>query len=71
MAVDELELGLSAVAAPVRDGSGSVAALSISGPSMRLELERLLSYGKLLCEAAGRLANGLERPYQTHRQVAG
>ena len=53
LTVDELELGLSAVAAPVRDRSGSVvAALSVSGPSMRLGLERLQSHGRLLC--AGR-----------------
>jgi IclR family transcriptional regulator, acetate operon repressor len=37
VAVDELEPGLWAVAAPVRDGDGSViAALSISGPTLRL-----------------------------------
>ena len=71
LAVDELELGLSAVAAPVHDGSGSVvAALSISGPSMRLGSERLQSYGKLLCEAATRLSDALEQLFQTHRQVA-
>jgi len=70
--VDELELGLSAVAAPVRDGSGSVvAALSVSGPSMRLKRERLQSYGKLLCEAAARLSAGLAQVSEPHEQVAG
>ena len=35
---EELEIGLNAVAAPVRDSSGKVvAALSVSGPSYRLE----------------------------------
>jgi IclR family transcriptional regulator, acetate operon repressor len=44
-AVDELEPGLWAVAAPVRDASGAaIAALSVSGPSVRLSdglLERV------------------------------
>lgn len=41
-AVDELELGLVAVAAPVRGpGGGVVAALSISGPTTRLTPDRI------------------------------
>jgi DNA-binding IclR family transcriptional regulator len=48
-AVDELEPGLWAVAAPVRDDSGAViAALSISGPTVRLR-EGLLDELALLC----------------------
>ncbi|MEV1295450.1 IclR family transcriptional regulator [Pseudonocardia sp. NPDC049635] len=40
--LEELETGLNAVAAPVRDHSGSVvAALSVSGPSYRLPVERI------------------------------
>ncbi len=70
--VDELELGLSAVAAPVRDPSGSVtAALSVSGPSMRLRLELLRSHGRLLCQAAGRLSTALERSLHGPDEVAG
>ena len=72
LTVDELELGLSAVAAPVRDRSGSVvAALSISGPSMRLGLERLQSHGRLLGEAADRLARNLEEMLHTSDEAAG
>jgi len=42
VAVDELEVGLTAVAAPVRGVQGSViASLSVSGPSFRLESSRL------------------------------
>ncbi len=42
VAVEEYEVGLNAVAAPVRDRSGDViAALSVSGPSYRLTEERL------------------------------
>jgi IclR family acetate operon transcriptional repressor len=38
VAIDELEVGLSSLAAPVADG---IAALSISGPSLRLDAERV------------------------------
>ena len=42
VAIDELEIGLTAVAAPVRGVDGSViASLSISGPSFRLEATRM------------------------------
>jgi DNA-binding IclR family transcriptional regulator len=42
VAVDELEIGLTAVAAPVRGVDGSViASLSISGPSFRLDAARI------------------------------
>ena len=41
-ATDELELGLSAVAAPVFDEKGRVvAALSVSGPTLRLTPKRI------------------------------
>nr|WP_241777907.1 IclR family transcriptional regulator [Streptomyces sp. CT34] len=42
VAVEELELGLRAVAAPVRAHDGSViGAISVSGPAYRLDAERL------------------------------
>ncbi len=70
--VDELELGLSAVAAPLRDPSGSVmAALSISGPSMRLGRELLKSHGELLCEAARRLSGELGQLSRMAEKPAG
>ena len=54
-AVDELELGLAAIAAPVRGAGGSVvAALSISGPTTRLTDERIERLAPLLIEQAGR-----------------
>ena len=41
-AVDELEVGLTGLAAPVLGaGSQALAALSISGPSLRLEVQRM------------------------------
>lgn len=59
--VDELEVGLSGVAAPIRGARGDViAALGISGPSQRLE-EQLDELGELLIEHATDLS-GLFRP---------
>jgi DNA-binding IclR family transcriptional regulator len=50
--VDELELGLAAVAAPVRDADGVVAALSIAGPTARLGEARLGLLGRVAIEQA-------------------
>jgi DNA-binding IclR family transcriptional regulator len=59
-AIDEIEVGLSAVAAPVRGATGAcVAALSISGPSFRLGAPRLDVLGALLIEQAALLATRL------------
>jgi IclR family transcriptional regulator, acetate operon repressor len=55
--VDELERGLSAVAAPVRDRAGAaVAALSASGASVRLPPARLALLGRVALEQAHELA---------------
>ena len=49
IAVEELEPGLWAVASPVRDASGSVvAALSVSGPTVRMGRGLLARLGRLL-----------------------
>src|SRR5215210_6920523 len=51
--VDELEPGLSVVAAPVFDaGGGVVAALSVSGPTSRLPEHRLAVLGRVAIEQA-------------------
>ena len=51
IAVDELETGLAAIAAPVRGASGEVvAALSITGPTVRMTPSRISE----LCTGAGR-----------------
>jgi IclR family transcriptional regulator, acetate operon repressor len=51
--VDELEMGLAAVAAPVREADGSViAALSVAGPTARLGPNRLGIVGRLAIEQA-------------------
>jgi DNA-binding IclR family transcriptional regulator len=55
--VEELEPGLLAVAAGVRERSGSViAALAISGPSIRLQERHLDRLGTMLVEEAGALS---------------
>ena len=55
--VDELEPGLWAVAAPVRDGSARViAALSVSGPSVRLRKGLLDRIGRRLVTDADALS---------------
>jgi DNA-binding IclR family transcriptional regulator len=59
-AVDELELGLSAVAAPVLDGSGrAVAALSVSGPTLRLSPRRVAELRPIVIKQARALGERL------------
>jgi len=54
--VDELEEGLSGVAAVVRGGMGEVlGALSICGPSQRMSESRRAQLGVMLCTAASQL----------------
>jgi IclR family transcriptional regulator, acetate operon repressor len=60
-AVDELELGLAAMAAPVRTDDGAVvAALSISGPTSRLTPDRIERLAPLLLEQAATLGRRLD-----------
>ncbi|GAA3445208.1 IclR family transcriptional regulator [Planomonospora venezuelensis] len=60
---EELEPGLVAVAAPVRGGDGTVvAALSVSGPSVRLTPERVTEIGELLAGEAAALSEVLGAP---------
>lgn len=59
--VDELEIGLTGVSAPVRGSTGEVvAALGISGPSPRLE-DRRDEIGRLLNDRAEQLSGLLRR----------
>jgi DNA-binding IclR family transcriptional regulator len=51
--IEELEIGLTAVAAPIRNHTGQVvAALSVSGPSYRLPIKRLEEVSKDVIESA-------------------
>jgi IclR family transcriptional regulator, acetate operon repressor len=58
--VDQLEPGLSAIAAPVRGARGDViAALSISGPTLRMTRERIAELKLVLIQEAGVLSRRL------------
>jgi len=58
--VDELETGLSAIAAPVEGRDGVFAALGVSGPTARLQ-DRVDHIGRLLIEQADALSALLRR----------
>ncbi len=58
--IDELEPGLAAIAAPVRGGHGEViAALSISGPTLRMNPERIAELQEILISEARTLSRRL------------
>jgi IclR family KDG regulon transcriptional repressor len=57
---EEHEYGVRCVAAPVRENGGAVvAALSISGPTIRMGPDRLESVRSLVCEAADEISAAL------------
>src|SRR4051794_28253000 len=59
-AVDELELGLAAIAAPVRGPTGDViAALSVSGPTLRLQAPRIADLEPIVISEARALGERL------------
>ena len=60
LAVDELELGLTAAAAPIRSAHGDIiASMSISGPSFRLTTQRLDQVVPMLVAAATEVSHRL------------
>lgn len=60
VAVDELEVGLTALAAPVRNAHGDVlCSMSVSGPSFRLDEERVADVLPLLLTAADEVSHRL------------
>ena len=60
IAVDELEVGLTAVAAPIRNAQADVvASMSVSGPSFRLPEERLAQVVRMVVEAAAEVSHRL------------
>jgi DNA-binding IclR family transcriptional regulator len=66
--LDELEPGLAAIAAPVRGAHGDViAALSISGPALRMTPERIAELQSSLIEEAERLSRRLGYSEQGER----
>ena len=62
-AVDELEIGLAAIAVPVRGAGGQViAALSITGPTVRMTPDRIAELKPILIEEARALSRRLGHP---------
>jgi DNA-binding IclR family transcriptional regulator len=60
VAVDELEVGLTAVAAPVRNAHGDVvASMSVSGPSFRLPEEQVEEVVRRVVAAASEVSHRL------------
>ena len=60
VAVDELEEGLTAVAAPIRNAHGDViASMSVSGPTFRLRAERVSEVVGQLRQAAAEVSHRL------------
>ena len=68
VAAEELELGLSAIAAPVFDSGGRVvAALSVSGPTLRLSPRRVAELRPIVIKQARALSEALgHRPEGVH-----
>jgi IclR family transcriptional regulator, acetate operon repressor len=66
--IDELEVGLSAMAAPVRGARGEViAALSISGPTLRMTPQRIEELHPILISEARSLSRRLGHREQGER----
>jgi DNA-binding IclR family transcriptional regulator len=60
LAIDELEVGLTAVAAPIRNSHNEVlASMSVSGPTFRIDARRLPSLAEAVIDAAGEVSRRL------------
>jgi DNA-binding IclR family transcriptional regulator len=60
LAVEELELGFTAVGAPIRSAAGTVvAAISVGGPKSRLSPERVIAVARYVSEGAERISRRL------------
>ena len=60
VAVDELEIGLTAIAAPVHNAHGDVVcSMSVSGPTFRLHPDRVDEVVPLVVEASDELSHRL------------
>jgi DNA-binding IclR family transcriptional regulator len=60
LAIDELEVGLTAVAAPIRNAHDDViAALSVSGPTFRFDADQVAQAINLVLESAREVSHRL------------
>lgn len=58
--IEELEVGLNAVSAPILDGSGdAIAALCVAGPAFRLTEAHIGEFGPMVVEAATEISRAL------------
>jgi DNA-binding IclR family transcriptional regulator len=69
VSVDELETGLTAIAAPVEGRQGVMCAIGVSGPTARLAA-RSQQFGRLLVDQADALSALLGRSSQHHKPVS-
>jgi DNA-binding IclR family transcriptional regulator len=61
IAIEELEVGLAAIAAPVRDETGAViATVAISGPAFRITPDRYQTVGRRVASAAEELSGKVD-----------
>ena len=61
--VEELEIGLAAVGAPIRDLDGRVvAAISVSGPNFRINPDTIPTIAEQVVEAAAQISQRLGQP---------
>ena len=67
--IEELEEGLNAVAAPIRQADGEVvAALSVSGPAFRMRAVDLPRIGRLTIDAAAAISRRLGHVERSHKE---
>jgi DNA-binding IclR family transcriptional regulator len=72
LAVDELEVGLAAVAAPIRNVHGDVvASVSVSGPTFRLEGAAMTAATEAVVETADEVSRRLGWRVSTPQRLAG
>ncbi len=71
VAVDELEVGLAAIAAPIRNAHGDViASISVSGPTFRMPEERIEEIVPAVVEAGAEVSHRLGWGHHTQREGA-
>jgi DNA-binding IclR family transcriptional regulator len=58
--MEECEIGIRCISAPIFLGDEVIAAISISGPSVRLTDEKILEYIPLVCKASQDISNILK-----------
>jgi DNA-binding IclR family transcriptional regulator len=69
--LEELEVGLNAVAAPVRDaGGGVIAAVSVAGPAYRVRPSEISELARATVATAGQISRRMGYPDESEMRVA-